>query len=103
MAQQAMPNSIGHRLDARAQLATASTLVMTMFLPNFPSIRLMALVYQGAQGTSNLAPCGGNNQDVFSTPQTFTNRSSPAAATSYFRTEEPATDRQPPVVTSNFH
>src|SRR5436190_9188114 len=48
-----MPNSIGHRLDARAQLATASTLVMTMFLPNFPSIRLIGSVYQGPQRTSN--------------------------------------------------
>src|SRR5579859_3282528 len=48
-----MPKSIGHREDARAQLATASTLVIMMFLPNFPSIRLMGLVYQDRPSGSN--------------------------------------------------
>src|SRR5258708_4309991 len=53
-----MPNSMGQRLDARAQLATASTLVMTMFLPNFPSIRLMNSVYRGPGVTSILGGVG---------------------------------------------
>src|SRR5579859_6023971 len=48
-----MPKSIGHREDARAQLATASTPVIMMFLPNFPSIRLMGLVYQDRPSGSN--------------------------------------------------
>src|SRR5882672_2460703 len=48
-----MPKSIGQRLDARAQLASASTLVITIFLPNFPSMRLMGSVYQRPRSRSN--------------------------------------------------